>query len=354
MKFVSQELYESAAFRRPRSVREAGMSEDGLRFFAVQFRFGLREVEDPPAAAGFHREMLQVGIDGFHHIIKIPQGDLFFIEFRPDNKFFEPFCCAVRAMSLAFPIIIAANINKPLAGDGPSRFDQPFSQLCHGLPLIPINENPVDSTPQGHFQTGHSVMQGQMNQQRMRGTACFRFRRAINSDEQEDSLLPSSNTEWSMSLEFKTDWNKEKASYAATYGSYQDFLDSVTETDVKTAINRAATFWFDDQINSVLKQAMNAGGERVVVEQGSHQVENPKDAAGGFTLHITLRHYPPAIRNRAFHAYLAQHADGSYYFTTFTYFQSGAGLKTVQTGGRAFMEGLQKQFLRAHGGSDSA
>lgn len=171
--------------------------------------------------------------------------------------------------------------------------------------------------------------------------------------------------EVTLSLEFANNWNVERAQYVAQYGSYQNLLNLLTESDVTQALKIASILYHEGAIGDMIRAAINSGGERVVVEQGSHQLENRKDAAPqasvrGFdfnptkTLHFTLRHFktggPP--HGRAFHCYLSQNTQKQWGITTITYVQQGAGIQMGQTGARDFMAQLAKNFVMAHGIDD--
>ena len=168
-----------------------------------------------------------------------------------------------------------------------------------------------------------------------------------------------------MSLEFAANWNVEKPQYVAQYGSYQNLLNLLTESDVSQALKIASLLYHEGAIGDMMRAAINSGGDRVVVEQGSHQSEVRKDAgpqAGlrsfdinpTHTLHFTLRHYraggPP--NGKAFHCYLSRNSQKQWGITTIRYVQQGAGIQMGQTGARDFMAQLAKNFVMAHGIDD--
>ena len=165
-----------------------------------------------------------------------------------------------------------------------------------------------------------------------------------------------------MSLEFATNWNVEKPQYVAQYGSYQNLLNLLTESDVKQALKIASFLYHEGAIGDMIRAAINSAGDRVVVEQGSHQLEPRKDNAPQAsvrsfdfnptrTLHFTLRHYKASFppHGKAFHCYLAQNTQKQWGITTITYVQQGAGIQMGQTGARDFMAQLAKNFVMAHG-----
>lgn len=165
-----------------------------------------------------------------------------------------------------------------------------------------------------------------------------------------------------MSLEFKNGWNVQKADYVARFGAYQQELNLLTERDATFALKVARLLYAEGKVGDMLRAAFTPGGERVAVEQGSHQSEFRKDAAGRAglracdlnpdrTLHFTLRHYRAGAgpNGIAFHCYLARNKRRQWSVTSISYFQGGVGLQMAQTGGRDFMNQLMRNFVLAHG-----
>lgn len=126
-----------------------------------------------------------------------------------------------------------------------------------------------------------------------------------------------------MPLTFKPDWKTAKPHYVTKFGDYQAFLDSMTQTDVINAIHGACGK-FHPGIDAWM-QGLSGGTTEGIVEQGSHQAEDPKIGGDGFTLHITLR-----VAGKANHCYLGQKSNGSWMINAISYAKPGGGFETVK------------------------
>jgi hypothetical protein len=168
-----------------------------------------------------------------------------------------------------------------------------------------------------------------------------------------------------MSLEFANGWNVQRPAYVAQYGAYQQQLNLLTKAELQTALRIARLLYGEGQVGDMLRAANSAGGERVVVEQGSHQEEAIKDQPArddiksfdkvkNRTLHFTLRYFKTggSANGLAFHCYLSRNTKNQWGVTTISYFQHNAGLQMKQTGARDFMSMLARNFVLAHGYDD--
>ena len=115
-----------------------------------------------------------------------------------------------------------------------------------------------------------------------------------------------------MPLTFLPNWKTAKPNYVQNYGDYQAFLDSMTENDVRNAL-QDATGKFPPIVDAWVL-AVTGGNMAATVEQGSHQAENPKGGGDGFTIHFTIR-----VSGKAHHCYLAQRMNGSFFINAISY-----------------------------------
>jgi hypothetical protein len=165
-----------------------------------------------------------------------------------------------------------------------------------------------------------------------------------------------------MSLEFAPGWNVQKSSYVAKFGPYQQQLNLLTSAELKTALRIAMLLYREGVIGDMMAAANSTAGDRVVVEQGSHQEEaimdqparndvKAFDMVKNKTLHFTLRHYKAGgpANGFAFHCYLSRNTRRQWGVTSISYFKKNAGLQMGQTGARDFMSMLAKRFVLAHG-----
>ena len=168
-----------------------------------------------------------------------------------------------------------------------------------------------------------------------------------------------------MSLEFGYGWNVQKSSYVAKFGAYQGQLNLLTGPELKTALRIAMLLYREGEIGDMIAAANSTGGDRVVVEQGSHQEEaimdqparndvKAFDTVKNKTLHFTLRYYKAGgpSNGLAFHCYLSRNIKNQWGVTSISYFKRNSGLQMGRTGARDFMSMLAKRFVLAHGYDD--
>lgn len=109
-----------------------------------------------------------------------------------------------------------------------------------------------------------------------------------------------------MGLIFKKGWNEARKDYVKKYGTYQAFLDTLTESLIVGAFRNARNHFSDHWVLEFIDITVNSNRvEQVSIEQGSHQPEDLK--GGGFCLHFTGRDNS----GYAFHFYIIQNLDGT-------------------------------------------
>lgn len=117
-----------------------------------------------------------------------------------------------------------------------------------------------------------------------------------------------------MGLIFKKDWNVARKEYVKKYGTYQAFLDTITESLIVSAFRNARIHFSNHWVLEFIDIAINPNRvEQVYIEQGSHQPEDLN--GGGFCLHFTGRDN----LGYAFHFYIIQNLDGTPRIIEITY-----------------------------------